>query len=450
MRCDLGWQIFGFGTGRSCHGNTFGGRGTGTRCADRNAARWACRQEFLSTHRRLLTDRVSCDPPTPRIVRRMRILFVSGLTGYSAGGVQTEMVRLVGGLAGRGDDVAFAIDKMPVGLESVRHFPLKYPPTAESAGQVAAAVGDFKPDCVHVVGGGLNLLRPMDVMKLAVPWVFTAHNLPPFERISNSFPGHNRLHYWVRNARAIPTVMTWKRFLRGGTFARVIAHSETVAGHLKDFGCPAWKIVTIPFGCEVGLAVGVTSASPFPADAHPKVLTVAGYAHHKGIHDYIDAVARLRATFPNISYQIVGNSRNKPYTHFLQRLIEELKLTGHITLLRDASDEVKNTAMAAADLYVQPSHEEGFCLAFAEAAMVVPRLIGCRTGEIAGLAANESTARVVSPKEVSALVAATVELVAMPVTADDVAGRARRLEERYSWKAYLDRHAEVFGSAIGG
>jgi glycosyltransferase involved in cell wall biosynthesis len=319
----------------------------------------------------------------------------------------------------------------------------------------------------------LNLLRPMDAMKLGVPWVFTAHNLPPFERISNSFPGHNRLHYWVRDARAIPTVLTWKRFLRSGTFARVIAHSETVAGHLKDFGCPSRKIVTIPFGCEAleetrggegesggggeklrgeQSGAGAQSVSPSPphplppsssSSAFPKVLTIAGYAHHKGIHDYIDAVARSRPKFPKISYQIVGNSRNKPYTQFLQRRIEELKLTDHVTLLRDASDAVKHAATAAADLYAQPSHEEGFCLAFAEAAMVVPRLIGCRTGEIAGLAAGESTARVVSPKDVDALVAATSELMAMNVSAEDVADRVRRLEERYSWGAYLDRHSSV-------
>jgi glycosyltransferase involved in cell wall biosynthesis len=399
----------------------------------------------------------------PRIVPPMRILFVSGLTGYSAGGVQTEMVRLVGGLSDRGDDVAFAIDKLPGGLDGVRQFPLKYPPTAESASQVAAAVGEFKPDCVHVVGGGLNLLRPMDAMKLGVPWVFTAHNLPPFERISDWFPGHNRLHYWVRNARAIPTVLTWKRFLRSGTFARVIAHSETVARHLKDFGCPAGKIVAIPFGCQRGeqrrmgkgesggggdegslpQSVSPSPPLPLPHSCFPRVLTIAGYAHHKGIHDYIDAVARLLPKFPKISYQIVGNSRNKPYTQFLQRRIEELKLTDHVTLLRDASDAVKHAATAAADLYAQPSHEEGFCLAFAEAAMVVPRLIGCRTGEIAGLAAGESTARVVSPKDVDALVAATSELMAMNVSAEDVADRVRRLEERYSWGAYLDRHSSV-------
>jgi glycosyltransferase involved in cell wall biosynthesis len=402
----------------------------------------------------------------------MRILFVSGLTGYSAGGVQTEMVRLVGGLRDRGDDVAFAIDKLPGGLEGIRHVPLKYPPAPESASQVAVAAGEFKPDCVHVVGGGLNLLRPIDAMTLGVPWVFTAHNLPPFERISDWFPGHNLLHYWVRDARAIPTVLTWKRFLRTGTFAQVIAHSETVAGHLKDFGCPAGKIVTIPFGCEArqenrvgegtsgaaGDAAGPDAPlfvpltpSPAPplssaprAGAYPKILTVAGYAHHKGIHDYIDAVARLRPTFPTISYQIVGNSRNKPYTQFLQRRIGQLNLGDHVTLLRDASDAVKNAATGAADLYVQPSHEEGFCLAFAEAAMVVPRLIGCGTGEIAGLASGEATARVVPPKDVDALVAATIELMAMPVTAADVAARVLRLAERYSWRAYLDGHQRLF------
>ena len=374
----------------------------------------------------------------------MRVLFVSGLTGFVAGGVQTEMVRLIGGARDRGVDVAFLVDRLPGPLADVRRFPIDYPPSDRAGAQVRAAVAEFMPDCVHVVGGGLNLLRPMDALSLAVPWVFTAHNLPPFERISPHFPGYDRLHYLVRDARALPTVLAWKRLLRRGTFSRVIAHSAGVAGHLVDYGCPAAKVVTIPFGVEAPVSVGSAADSPFPADAYPKVLTVAGFANHKGAHDYIAAVGQLVTRFPKLAYRVIGNSRDQPYLKFVQRQIESLGLTDRVALLQNASDAVKQAALAEADLYVQPSHEEGFCLAFAEAVMVAPRLIGCRTGEIAGLAGDDPTTRVVEPKDVAGLVAATEALLAVPVTPADVAARSRRLLERYSWSTYLDQHLDVF------
>ncbi len=373
----------------------------------------------------------------------MRVLFVSGLTGFASGGVQTEMVRLVGGARDRGVDLAFVVDKMPGPLAGVRQFPFTYPPGPAVADQVQAAVAAFNPTCVHVVGGGMNVLRPIDSIGLAMPWVFTAHNLPPFERISSHFPGHDRLHYLVRNARAMPNVISWKRFLSRGTFARVIAHSRAVAGHLTDYGCPPAKVVTIPFGVDPAPAPSA-APSPFPADAYPKVLTVAGYAYHKGPHDYVAAAAELVKRFPKLAYRIVGNSRNKPYTRFLQDRIDSLGLAGHVGLLRNADDDVRGAALSAADLYVQPSHEEGFCLAFAEAAMVAPRLIGCRTGEIAGLAEADPTARVVDPMDVPGLVRATDELMAVAVTPADVAARAQRLMDRYAWAAYLDRHLDLF------
>jgi glycosyltransferase involved in cell wall biosynthesis len=383
--------------------------------------------------------------PTTGYLPAMRILFVSGLTGFASGGVNTEMCRLIGGMRQRGAEVAFAIDRLPPPLEGVRHFQIAYPPDDQVGEKIKSAVADFKPDCVHLIGGGLSVLRPLNSMGLAVPWVFTAHNLPPFEQISKYFLGHNRLHYLVRNARALPTTLLWKRLLRSGTFSKVVAHSQTVAGHLTDYGCPADKVVMIPFGTQAIATEHTSAPSPFPADAYPKILTVAGYAHHKGIHDYIAAVGQLVKTFPRLAYRIIGNSRNQQYTRFLQDRIDHLKIGVNVTLLRSADDAVKQAALTAADLYVQPSHEEGFCLAFAEAIMVVPRLIGCRTGEIAGMAGNSPGVKLVEPKDVGGFVTATQQVLQTTADQIDLPGRAAGLRTRYSWETYLNKHAELFG-----
>ena len=380
----------------------------------------------------------------------MRVLFVTGLSAFGAGGVQTETVRLVGGSAAGGVDVAYAGDRLPGGLDpATPFFKLDYPPTQAVPGQVRDAVGRFKPDVVHVVGGGLNLLRGTDALRPTVRWVFTCHNVPPFERVTSRLLGNATVHYAARNLTVLPIVLGWKRFLRRGNFAKVIAHSRAVADHTVAYGCPADRVVTIPFGCDAFDPPLASAESPFPADGFPKVLTVSGYAHHKGPHDYIDAVAQLVGRFPEIAYRIIGNSRNPAYLKLLQDRIARHRLADHVTLLRGASEDVRRAALVSCDLYVQPSHEEGYCLAFAEAAMVAPRLLGCRTGEIPGLAADDPTARVVAPRDRPALVAATADLLARNVTPADVAARVARLLERYSWATYLDRHRELFAAVAG-
>jgi glycosyltransferase involved in cell wall biosynthesis len=376
----------------------------------------------------------------------MRILFISGLTGFASGGVNTEIIRLLGGLRDRGCDIGFAIDRLPQPIADLRHFPIHYPPDAEFGAKINAAVTDFKPDCVHLIGGGLNCLRPLNEMGLAMPWMFTAHNLPPFEQISNYFLGHDRLHYLVRNARAFPATLLWKRLLRTGSFSRVIAHSQTVARHLREYGCPADKIAMIPFGCEAPPAATTPVADPFPAGAYPKILTIAGYAHHKGVHDYLAAITKLITRYPKLAYRVIGNSRTRHYTEYLQNRIAKLKLENHVGLLRSAGDDVKQAALSLADLYVQPSHEEGFCLSFAEAAMVVPRLIGCRAGEIEGLAGNGPEVRVIEPKNVAALIAATGQVLTVDVSAEQISNRAANLQNKYSWSSYMDLHEKLFTS----
>jgi glycosyltransferase involved in cell wall biosynthesis len=373
----------------------------------------------------------------------LRVLFLSGLTGFGLGGAQTEFIRLVDGIRHLDVVPACAIDHQPTELSGIPHFALEYPPGPNARQQIANAVEKFHPDCVHLVGGGIGLLRDVDSLHLTLPWVFTAHNLPPFERIFPYAYGNNSLHYFLRDFRALPNVVAWKRFLRRGGFRNVMAHNSTVAEHLAQYGCPQKKIVLIPFGCDAPNTEPPDS-SPFPADADPKILTVAGFAHHKGIHDYLPAIKRLTADYPNLAYHVIGQSRDDGYLKFLNRRAAALGLERNVQFVRNASEAVKRAAMSSASLYVQPSHEEGFCLAFIEAAMMVPRILGTRTGEMAAVVQGDPTGRVVATMDVAALERETRELLRVDVPAENLERRRTRLLDRYSWAKYLQGHLSTY------
>jgi glycosyltransferase involved in cell wall biosynthesis len=372
----------------------------------------------------------------------MRVLFVSGLTAHGVGGAQVEAIKLANGIAACGIKTGIAIDRF-VDFPNLEHFPLNYPPTKNSAEQLKSAVAAFQPDVVHVIGGGINFLRQTDAAVGEVPWVFTAHNVPPCERTYPGFYGHNILYYLARNMRGAPSALLWKFFLRYSGFRSVISHSHTVAARLQDFGCPQEKLLLVPFGVDM-VNVPEIGNSPFPTDANPKILTVAGLINHKGLHDAINIMKTLRDRFSKVHYCIIGENRDRDYAAFLDRLIAKEKVGCYVNIVPNASEATKHAALRAADIYVQPSHEEGFCIAFAEAAAVVPRLVGTRTGEIAGLISDDALGILVDPKRPEALLLAIESVLNAEPAKHVMSLRHERLKQRYSWANYFDGHLEAY------
>jgi glycosyltransferase involved in cell wall biosynthesis len=373
----------------------------------------------------------------------MRVLFVSGLTSYGMGGAQLETIRLIQGIAAQCSDVGIVVDGPLQALPNVRHFTLTYPPTPDAASQVRDAMSSFTPDVVHLVGGGVGLLRQLNAVVPPVPWVFTAHNVPPAERSFPGLYGHNDLYYLVRDLRALPSTLIWKSFLRNASFRYVIAHSEAVAQRLRDYGTPRTKVLKIPFGFGVP-ALTSEGRSPFAQGASPKILTIGGFAHHKGLHDIVRIMGRIRSAFPRAHCCILGERRYRGYAAFLQNLIKEERVADCVSLIFDADEETKVAALNNAELYIQASHEEGFCLAFAEAAAFIPRLVGTDTGEIRGLAADDACAVVVAPKDLNGLLDAATSLLGASPPADAQLQRRARLRERYSWLDYYARHVAAY------
>ncbi len=154
--------------------------------------------------------------------------------------------------------------------------------------------------------------------------------------------------------------------------------------------------------------------------------------------------ARLLPDFPKLSYRLIGMTRDKSYRAVLEQTIRELNVSNHVSLIHSAPEALKFATLRDADVYIQPSHEEGFCIAYLEAAMLVPKLVGTDTGAIAAMAEGDQTARVVKPGDVAGMEAAARELIGLAEGREGVPERRQRLAERYSWEAYLEAHLGVY------
>ena len=107
-------------------------------------------------------------------------------------------------------DVGMCSDVLAGELVGIRHFKLDYPPGDKAPASLRRRSRHSRPNCAcgwrgRAVPGSL---QPEIT---AVPWVFTAHNVPPagaFSRDSTATPRCIRL---FRNALAWPNVWTWSQ-----------------------------------------------------------------------------------------------------------------------------------------------------------------------------------------------------------------------------------------------
>jgi glycosyltransferase involved in cell wall biosynthesis len=76
------------------------------------------------------------------------------------------------------------------------------------------------------------------------------------------------------------------------------------------------------------------------------------------------------------------SSAHRDYFCFIGDLISRYQLLGKVVLHRNASDSSLRALYEAADVYVQPSLQEGFCLSALDAAFFQLPIIGSNIGAI--------------------------------------------------------------------
>jgi glycosyltransferase involved in cell wall biosynthesis len=373
----------------------------------------------------------------------MRILIVTDISGHMPGGVPAETRRLVDGLVQNGHVVALASD-VPLGdAINILHVPIIIPVKPSLANDVRDALAYFKPDFVH-----LMCMSSKGVMLLASvlhdhPWALTVHSVPPYESKLNRWHGHERLHYGARALRFALNGLAWRWIFSRGIVPMCIVHSEFVKDIVLAYGASRDFVKSIPLCFDSSMSQRVVDTSPVKTDA-PLLVTVGGFAHSKGQHDVVKALPALLEKFPRLRYQIIGEIRDESYVSYLYRLAQNLNVLDHFIITPDLDEPAKQKVLEQADVYIQPSHEEGFCLAYAEAAAIVLRLVGTDTGAMAAISDGDAGARVIPTKTPSAIAAAVTKLMKTDLPPLIMREREARLGEIFSSAGYLRSHEELY------
>lgn len=150
------------------------------------------------------------------------------------------------------------------------------------------------------------------------------------------------------------------RVYRGSLFA---ALSESTRADLVRRGIAPGRIRVIPPGLDLDRYRPGPARTAANRD-RPRVVYLGRVKRYKGVQAGVEAVARLRARFPDIEYQVIGEG---DYAAALRRLAGTLGVSSHVTFTGHRDGGEKTRLLQQADVLVYPSPKEGWGLSVLEA-----------------------------------------------------------------------------------
>ncbi len=301
------------------------------------------------------------------------------------------------------------------GIE-VRYVPFLAPPRPRSYGSWGAWAApplalalrrlrrEFRYDLVHAHyaapgGDAVRRARP------GTPFVVSVHGGDVLSVARGSAAG----------ARAVRSAL--------GAARLVLANSGAIERRALELGAGATRVV------HLGTDVPEHRASPDGAGA---LVTVAHLVARKRHADVVRALWLLRDSHPALAWIVVGDGPERPA---LERLADELGVAGrlHFTGQLPPAEAVATARSGA--LFVLPSVDEAFGVAYVEAMAAGVPAVGCR-GEPGPeeIAAAGGGIRLVAPGDPEALAAELRALLDEPQWRREL-GRAARatVESSFTW-----------------
>jgi glycosyltransferase involved in cell wall biosynthesis len=219
----------------------------------------------------------------------------------------------------------------------------------------------------------------------------------------------------------------------------VLANSSGTAKRCLDLGARETRVVHL--GTDI--PPPPSRRAPFPT-----LVTVAHLAARKRHADVVSALALLRGRHPGLRYTIVGDG---PEREPLRALAHSLVVDDLIEFRGQLDHGPAIDAARAATLFVLPSVDEAFGVAYVEAMAGAVPAIGCR-GEDGPeeIASAGGGIALVPPRDVPSLAAQIDTLLRDPAGLEALGRQARETVEReFTWEKCGRETAEAYREVLG-
>ncbi|MGC1253362.1 MAG: glycosyltransferase, partial [Xanthobacteraceae bacterium] len=176
------------------------------------------------------------------------------------------------------------------------------------------------------------------------------------------------------------------------------------------------------------------------------IAIVANLVPYKGHRDLLEALALAQDELPR-SWRVIAIGRDDGIGAELKRQAQALNISGNILWLGERSDVGR--LLAASDIFVLPSHQEGFSNALLEAMAANLPAIATAVGGNIDAVRDSDTGLLVRVKDPQGLAATIVRLAKDPALCRRLGDAARlQVEHRFSLDACVERYDRLYRALI--
>jgi len=318
----------------------------------------------------------------------MKILQVCSAS--QMGGGEVHVADLVRGLASRGHAMYLAVrpdsplrSALAGVIASWHEMPLRNSLDLQSARAIAQLIETHGIQIVHAHMGRDYLVAALACRQTnSAKLVLTRHHYLPLKR--------NALYRWML-----------------GDVAAAIAVSDTVRESLIErLGLPEDRVHTVPNWIDPERFKPIerdAARAMFRLRGNIAVACIGQVTPAKGQEEFVRAAATIGRMRSDVEFLIVGDESDadRPFTTRLTQLAADLgigdkiRFTGRIQHIPEL--------LAAMDIVVVPSWNEGFSLVTIEALAARRAVVASNVGGIAGIVKDNVTGLLVPPRDVPAL-----------------------------------------------
>jgi glycosyltransferase involved in cell wall biosynthesis len=209
----------------------------------------------------------------------------------------------------------------------------------------------------------------------------------------------------------------------------IIVNSADVEAYIvREYGAPAGRIRVVPN------AIDLRRFQPQArTGAEPRIITVGRLVGQKNPLRFVTAAAALRARLPDAQFTIVGDG---PLRSAVESAIRSAGLEGACRLTGERRDT--ETLLREADVFWLTSDWEGMPNVVIEALACGLPVVASRVGGTADLIADGEQGFLVTPDDVTAVVARSVEILTNPALYAHMRAAARARAEAFGVGRMVD------------
>jgi glycosyltransferase involved in cell wall biosynthesis len=372
--------------------------------------------------------------------RRPDVLFV--ITSLSVGGSERQLTLLASALAKDGmmvavyslNDGTIRADLERAGIEVV---------VAPSAGIMSVPIAALR------LLGFMLMHRPCIVHFFLPAAYLIGAPVAALARIRVRIMSRRSLNNYQRNGFVRLLERLWHR-----TMDAVIGNSRRVVGQLSEEGVPRERLGLIYNGVDTSSVLNdpaVRDRTRTSLGLAPGALTmtiVANLIPYKGHRDLIDALALAAPRMP-AGWRLLVVGRDDGIGARLRAQAAQLNLNSNIVFLGSRNDVP--AILAASDIGVLCSHEEGFSNAVLEAmAAGLPMAVTDVGGNVDAVA-DGKTGFVVPPRDSKALAEVVLRLACDASLRERLGAAGReRVAQRFGLAAFIGSHRLLYAALLAG